>query len=91
MTRFRDPFPVPGRSDSCRGSGGAVDGPWLSIAIVLAAIVGDGKSAAAGLLKGLGLTFEGAIRALQRANAEARVKAAGWGPGETARPDLSKK
>jgi neural Wiskott-Aldrich syndrome protein len=52
-------------------------------AIVLAAIVGDGKSAAAGLLKGLGLTFEGAIRALQRASTEARVKAASqpaWPP-----------
>jgi hypothetical protein len=34
-------------------------------AIVLAAIVGDGKSAAAHILSGLGLTFEGAIRALQ--------------------------
>jgi hypothetical protein len=43
-------------------------------AIVLAAIVGDGKSAAAGLLKALGMTFEGAIRALQRANTQARVK-----------------
>ncbi|MGE3066249.1 MAG: Clp protease N-terminal domain-containing protein [Hyphomicrobiaceae bacterium] len=36
-------------------------------AIVLAAIVGDGKSPAAGLLKTLGLTFEHAIRALQAA------------------------
>ena len=34
-------------------------------AIVLAAIVGDGKSAAAQVLSRLGLTFEGAIRALQ--------------------------
>jgi len=34
-------------------------------AIVLAAIVGDGNSAAAQVLSGLGLTFEGAIRALQ--------------------------
>jgi hypothetical protein len=34
-------------------------------AIVLAAIVGDGKSGAAQVLSGLGLTFEGAIRALQ--------------------------
>lgn len=40
-------------------------------AIVLAAIVGDGKSAAAQLLRNQGLTFEAAIRALQRANAEA--------------------
>jgi neural Wiskott-Aldrich syndrome protein len=35
-------------------------------AIVLAAIVGDGKSAAAQMLQAQGLTFEGAIRALQR-------------------------
>jgi len=34
-------------------------------AIVLAAIVGDGKSPAAHLLRAQGLTFEGAIRALQ--------------------------
>jgi hypothetical protein len=56
-------------------------------AIVLAAIVGDGKSAAAGLLKALGMTFEGAIRALQRANTQLRGKPApqgagpSWGPG----------
>ena len=43
-------------------------------AIVLAAIVGDGKSSAAGLLKALGMTFEEAIRALQRANTKARLK-----------------
>ena len=36
-------------------------------AIVLAAIVGDGKSTAANLLRVQGLTFEEAIRALQRA------------------------
>jgi len=35
-------------------------------AIVLAAVVGDGKSAAAQMLQAQGLTFEGAIRALQR-------------------------
>lgn len=35
-------------------------------AIVLAAIVGDGRSAAAQMLQGQGLTFEGAIRALQK-------------------------
>ncbi len=34
-------------------------------AIVLAAIVGDGKSSAAQVLSRLGMTFEGAIRALQ--------------------------
>ncbi len=38
-------------------------------AIVLAAIVGDGKSTAAHLLRLQGLTFEEAIRALQRASA----------------------
>jgi hypothetical protein len=43
-------------------------------AIVLAAIVGDGKSAAAGTLKAHGMTFEEAIRALQRANTQARLK-----------------
>jgi hypothetical protein len=43
-------------------------------AIVLAAMVGDGKSPAAGLLKALGMTFEEAIRALQRANTQARLK-----------------
>ena len=35
-------------------------------AIVLAAIIGDGKSAASHMLQSQGLTFEGAIRALQR-------------------------
>jgi hypothetical protein len=43
-------------------------------AIVLAAIVGDGKSPAAGLLKTHGLTFEEAIRTLQKASAQARSK-----------------
>lgn len=38
-------------------------------AIVLAAVVGDGKSTAAHLLSAHGMTFEGAIRALQKANA----------------------
>jgi hypothetical protein len=50
-------------------------------AIVLAAIVGDGKSPAAGLLKALGMTFEEAIRALQRANTKARLKPLARGPG----------
>jgi hypothetical protein len=44
-------------------------------AIVLAAIVGDGKSAAAQVLSGLGLTFEGAIRALQSRPAEPEQRA----------------
>jgi hypothetical protein len=43
-------------------------------AIVLAAIVGDAKSPAAAILKALGMTFEEAIRALQRANAKARLQ-----------------
>src|SRR5262245_26446589 len=43
-------------------------------AIVLAAVVGDGKSPAAGTLKAHGMTFEEAIRALQRANTRARLK-----------------
>lgn len=43
-------------------------------AIVLAAIVGDGKSPAAGLLESHGLTFDDAIRALQKAKAQARSR-----------------
>ena len=66
-------------------------------AIVLAAIVGDGKSPAAGLLKTLGMTFEGAIRALQRANAQARFRyeqcvgcyfAIGCGQGAPSNPSV---
>jgi hypothetical protein len=44
-------------------------------AIVLAAIVGDGKSTAAHLLRLQGLTFEEAIRALQRATAQSPAAA----------------
>jgi hypothetical protein len=44
-------------------------------AIVLAAIIGDANTPAAGLLKSHGLTFEVAIKALQRANVEAKAKA----------------
>jgi neural Wiskott-Aldrich syndrome protein len=44
-------------------------------AIVLAAVVGDGKSPAAGVLKAHGLTFEEAIRALQKATTAANAKA----------------
>jgi neural Wiskott-Aldrich syndrome protein len=47
----------------------AIDG-----AIVLAAIVGDAKSPAAGLLKAHGMTFEEAIKTLQKASAQARSK-----------------
>jgi neural Wiskott-Aldrich syndrome protein len=55
-------------------------------AIVLAAIVGDGKSPAAGLLKALGMTFEEAIRALQRANTKARLKPLAKAPSAAAVP-----
>lgn len=41
--------------------------PTINGAIVLAAIVGEGHSTAAGLLRSQGLTFEAAIHALQRA------------------------
>jgi neural Wiskott-Aldrich syndrome protein len=44
-------------------------------AIVLAAMIGDANTPAAGLLKAHGLTFEEAIRALQRANADQRARA----------------
>src|SRR5256884_5974831 len=53
-------------------------------AIVLAAIVGDGKSPAAGLLKAHGMTFEEAIRALQRANTKARLKPLAKAPAASA-------
>ncbi|MBO0764884.1 MAG: hypothetical protein J2P50_09895, partial [Hyphomicrobiaceae bacterium] len=53
----------------------AIDG-----AIVLAAIVGDAKSPAAGLLKAHGMTFEEAIRTLQKASAQARSKQFSTGP-----------
>jgi neural Wiskott-Aldrich syndrome protein len=62
-------------------------------AIVLAAIVGDAKSTAAHLLRSQGLTFEAAIRALQRASANQSLggqsqsappaSAAGSGPATT--------
>ncbi len=62
-------------------------------AIVLAAIVGDAKSTAAHLLRSQGLTFEAAIRALQRASANQALggqsqsasppSAAGSGPATT--------
>lgn len=63
-------------------------------AIVLAAIVGDGKSPAAGLLKTHGMTFEEAIRALQRANTKARLKplakpAAASAPAPAPAPDVA--
>jgi hypothetical protein len=55
-------------------------------AIVLAAMVGDGKSPAAGLLKAHGMTFEEAIRALQRANSKARLKPLAKAPAASAAP-----
>ena len=58
-------------------------------AIVLAAIVGDAKSAAAGLLKALGMTFEGAIRALQLSSAQARTKPVSAPAGAAWRPGLA--
>jgi neural Wiskott-Aldrich syndrome protein len=39
-------------------------------AVVLAAIIGDGNSSAATILKAQGLTFEAAIKALQKSNAQ---------------------
>ena len=45
-------------------------------AIVLAAIVGDGRTAAAQLLQAQGLTFDGAIRALQGAGVAGRARPA---------------
>lgn len=50
--------------------------------IVLAAVVGDGKSPAAGLLKAHGMTFDEAIRALQKASAQARSKQFGQGASQ---------
>ena len=50
--------------------------PEINGAIVLAAIVGDGKSTAANLLRVQGLTFDQAIRALQRAASAPRPEPA---------------
>ncbi|MFA5951258.1 MAG: Clp protease N-terminal domain-containing protein [Hyphomicrobium sp.] len=60
-------------------------------AIVLAAIVGDGRSAAAHILRTQGLTFEEAIRALQKASAaapQARPPAAQAAPQSPSTDDL---
>ena len=51
-------------------------------AIVLAAIVGDGKSPAAGMLKALGMTFEEAIRALERGAVLGLRNAVRWSDGK---------
>jgi hypothetical protein len=56
----------------------AIDG-----AIVLAAIVGDAKSPAAGLLKAHGMTFDEAIKTLQKASAQARTKQYSTSTGHT--------
>ncbi|HRY08110.1 MAG TPA: hypothetical protein P5114_13415, partial [Hyphomicrobiaceae bacterium] len=56
---------------AARGRRSAIDG-----AIVLAAIVGDGRSTAAHLLRAHGLTFEEAIKALQQAAEAAEAEAA---------------
>jgi hypothetical protein len=55
-------------------------------AIVLAAIVGDGKSSAAHMLRAQGLTFEEAIKALQRAMAAAPTPAPAPAPAPTPTP-----
>ncbi len=61
-------------------------------AIVLAAIVGDGKSPAAHMLRAQGLTFEQAIRALQKAasaprgSTEAQAASSGGDRAEASRP-----
>ncbi|MDX2308724.1 MAG: Clp protease N-terminal domain-containing protein [Hyphomicrobium sp.] len=55
-------------------------------AIVLAAIVGDGKSTAAHLLRAEGLTFEEAIRALQRATATQPSQSTGRPPEAQPQP-----
>jgi neural Wiskott-Aldrich syndrome protein len=56
-------------------------------AIVLAAIVGDGRSSAAHMLRGQGLTFEEAIKALQRAMAAPVAPALpSAAPAQMARP-----
>ena len=56
-------------------------------AIVLAAIVGDGKSPAAHLLRAQGLTFEGAIRALQKGPAADRQSGSA-APGRASADDI---
>ncbi|MEO1543565.1 MAG: Clp protease N-terminal domain-containing protein [Pseudomonadota bacterium] len=62
-----------GAAVAARGKRREIDG-----AIVLAAIVGDGKSAAAHILSAQGLTFEAAIQAIQSAPTEQTSGAAGF-------------
>lgn len=66
---------------AARGRRDAIDG-----AIVLAAIVGDGRSAAAHMLRAHGLTFEEAIKALQSALEEAPEEPESPEPEEQAAP-----
>lgn len=66
---------------AARGRRDAIDG-----AIVLAAIVGDGRSAAAHMLRAHGLTFEEAIKALQSALEEAPEEPESPEPEEHAAP-----
>ena len=47
--------------------------PNIDGAIVLAAIVGDGRSMAAGFLKAQGLTFQATVRVLQQATRDSRA------------------
>lgn len=67
---------------AARGRRNAIDG-----AIVLAAIVGDGRSTAAHLLRAHGLTFEEAIKALQQAAQAAEAEAAEAAAAEASRSD----
>src|SRR5258706_57475 len=55
-------------------------------AIVLAAVVGDGRSAAASMLRAQGLIFEEAIKALQRATAAGGARPAGDEAGAARAP-----
>ncbi len=54
--------------------------PIIDGAIVLAAIVGDGRSMAASFLKAQGLTFQATVRVLQQATRDSRAAPA-TGPG----------
>lgn len=60
--------------------------PRIDGAIVLAAIVGDGKSMAASFLKAQGLTFEQAVRVLQQAIREGTARGVAAPPTRTALP-----
>ncbi len=55
-------------------------------AVVLAAIIGDGNSTAATILKAHGLTFEAAIKALQKSNAQPKPTAVAPEPAPPVAP-----